>query len=68
MKTEYVTESSKFYKILLDDNIDALNIQFINEDMVQMTYNLKEQFVDNSNKTNIFIAAFTTSTCQNDVV
>ena len=29
--------------------------------MVEMTYNLKDQFVDNSNNTSIFIAAFTTS-------
>ena len=60
-KTEYVTEPSKFYKILLDEKIDDLNIHFINEDMVEMTYNLKEQFVDNSKDSNIFIAAFTTS-------
>ena len=60
-KTEYVTEPSKFYKILLDEKIDDLNIHFINEDMVEMTYNLKDQFVDNSKDSNIFIAAFTTS-------
>ena len=60
-QTVYVTEPGEFYKILLDDSIDDLNIQFINDDMVEMTYNLKGQFVDNSKDTNIFIAAFTTS-------
>ena len=60
-KTDYVTEPSEFYRILLDDSVDDLNIQFINNEMLQMTYNLKDQFVDNSNSTNIFIAAFTTS-------
>ena len=29
--------------------------------MVQMQYNLKNQFVDSYNNTNIFVAAFTTS-------
>ena len=29
--------------------------------MVQMTYNLKDHFIDNSNNTNIYIACFTTS-------
>ena len=29
--------------------------------MVQMQYNLKDQFVDNYNNTNIFVAAFTTA-------
>ena len=60
-KTEYVTEPSDFYKILLDEKIEDLNIHFINEDMVEMTFDLKDQFVDNSKDTNIFIAAFTTS-------
>ena len=60
-QTKYVTQPSEFYKILLDDNIDNLAIMFTNEDMVQMTYDLKDRFVDNSNATNICIAAFTTS-------
>ena len=60
-KTEYVVEPSDFYRILLDETIDDLNIHFINEEMVEMTYNLKDRFVDNSKDTNIFIAAFTTS-------
>ena len=29
--------------------------------MIQMSYNFKDQFVDNSNNTNIFVACFTTS-------
>ena len=58
---KYVTEPKEFYKILLNEKIDNLFIQFLTEDMVQMTYDLKNQFVDNSNDTNIFIAAFTTS-------
>ena len=29
--------------------------------MVQITYNFKDQFVDNSKNTNIYIACFTTS-------
>ena len=60
-KSAYVVEPYEFYKILLDEKIEDLNIHFINEDMVEMNYNLKDQFVDNSNNTNIFIAAFTTS-------
>ena len=60
-QTKYITDVSEFYEILLDDKLDNNNFQFINNDMVQMTYNLKDQFVDNSNNTNIFIACFTTS-------
>ena len=60
-RTKYVTEVSEFYELLLEDKLDNLNIQFINDDMVQMTYNFKDQFVDYSKNTNIYIACFTTS-------
>ena len=60
-QTKYITEVSEFYEILLDDKLDNINFQFINDDMIQMTYNFKDQFVDNSKNTNIYIACFTTS-------
>ena len=60
-QTKYIMEVSEFYEILLDDKLDNTNFQFINDDMVQMTYNFKDQFVDNSKNTNIYIACFTTS-------
>lgn len=60
-QAKYVTEPTEFYKILLDDTVSNLNIQFVNDDMVQMTYNFKDHFIDNSNNTNIYIACFTTS-------
>ena len=60
-QTKYVTEVFEFYEILLDDKLDNKNFQFINDEMVQMTYNFKDQFVDNSKNTNIYIACFTTS-------
>ena len=60
-QTKYVTEVSEFYEILLDDKLDNIGFQFINDDMVQMTYNFKDQFVDNSKNTNVYITCFTTS-------
>ena len=60
-QTKYVTEVSEFYEILLDNKLDNINFQFINDDIVQMTYNFKDQFVDNSKNTNVYIACFTTS-------
>ena len=60
-QTKYVTEPKDFYKILLNDTVDDLYIQFLTDDMVQMNYNLKNRFIDNHNNTNIFVAAFTTS-------
>ena len=41
-QTKYVTDISEFYEILLDDKLDNINLQFINDDMVQMNYNFKD--------------------------
>ena len=60
-QTKYVTEVSEFYEILLNDKLDTTIFQFINDDMVQMTYNSKDQFVDNSKNTNVYVACFTTN-------
>ena len=60
-QTKYITEVSEFYDILLDHKLDNENFQFTNDDMVQTTYNFKDQFVDNSKNTNVYIACFTTS-------
>ena len=60
-QTKYVTELSEFYEILLEEENDNINFEFINDDMVQMTHNLKDQFADNSKNTNIYIACFTMS-------
>ena len=60
-KTEYVTDMKRFYEIILDDRLDNLNLSFLNETMVQMSYTLKDLFVENEHNTNVFIAVFTTS-------
>ena len=35
-QSRYITKVNEFYEILLGDKLDNLNIQFINDDMVQM--------------------------------
>ena len=54
-QTKYITDFKEFYSILLDDSNDNLTIQFINEGMVQMTFDKKDQFLDNSKDTNIYM-------------
>ena len=54
-----MAEPKDFYKILLNETHEDINVQFLTKDMVQMSFNLKDLFVDNYNNTNIFVAAFT---------
>ena len=63
-QNKYVTSVSEFYKILLDDKITDMNMNFINDDMVQISYTFKDEFVDNSYNTNIYVACFTTSSAR----
>ena len=60
-QTKFVTKLSDFYDILLDDTLEVQNINFLNDEMVEMTYIYKNKLVDNSFSTNIFMACFTTS-------
>ena len=61
---KYVTDINEFYQIVLDDTIGNLNMNFISDEMVQMSYTYKDQFVDNSYNTNIYLACFTTSSAR----
>ena len=61
---KYVTDINEFYQVVLDDTIGNLNMNFINDEMVQMSYTYKDQFVDNSYNTNIYIASYTTSSAR----
>ena len=59
-QTKDVTEPTELYMILRGDTVSSFNIQFVKDDMVQMTYHFKDHFINNSNNTNIYIACFTT--------
>ncbi|XP_039294128.1 uncharacterized protein LOC120353641 [Nilaparvata lugens] len=60
-QTKYVTDAKEFYKILLDDRLDKTNISIINDNIVQISYNKKDHFVENPNNINVFVAAYTTA-------
>lgn len=60
-QTEFVSNPSRFYEILLNDQLKDINLIFISDQMVQVTYKYRDHFTDNSCNTNIFIALFTTA-------
>lgn len=60
-ETKYVSKIQQYYAILLDDRIDIKSLNFLNEKMVQMTYDIKNQFIKNQYNTNEYVAIWTTS-------
>lgn len=60
-KTEYVSDVRRFYEILLDDRLTDINVNYLTDEMAQMSYKFKDYYVENNTTTNIYIALFTTA-------
>jgi len=56
-----MSDVKRCYQLLLDDTLEISNTIFINENMVQVTYKYKDQYVQDTFSTNVYITAFTTS-------
>ena len=59
-QVEQCTSPDQLYKILDDDKLEVNNIRFCTEDVIEVVYTYKEEAVIPNNRTNVFIAAFTT--------
>ena len=60
-KTKEVTEPKDLYAYLDSDQYEVKDAQMINDNTVEIQYVEKEGFVEENNKVNIVIAAFTTA-------
>ncbi|WAR10238.1 hypothetical protein MAR_035314 [Mya arenaria] len=58
--TQYVNTFLKI-KQEASDQEDVTGVNFVSEDMVEITWNYKEEFIETSEKTNVVIAAYTTA-------
>ena len=54
------TNPDQLYKLINDDSIEVQNIRFCTEDVIEVLYVYKEDCIIPNNRTNVFIAAFTT--------
>ena len=60
-KTKEVTEPKDLYVYLNSDQYEVKDAQMINDETVEIQYTEKEGFVEENDKVNIVIAAFTTA-------
>ena len=60
-KTSFVSSAKEFYDTLLDEQVENLTILPFSEEICQMTWNRKNDFVENVFTNNIGVAAYTTS-------
>ena len=59
-QTEQCTSPQELYNITEDDTKQVQEIRFCTEDVIEVIFKNKEEAIVPSNKTNVFVAAFTT--------
>ena len=60
-KTKQVTEPKDLFNYLYSDRYEVKDVQMVNDETVEVQYVEKEGFVEENDKVNIVIAAFTTA-------
>ena len=60
-RIKYISEPAEYFDMLTSDQILVMGIHFVSDEMVEMRYQYKEEFVEKSGRTNVVIAAYTTA-------
>ena len=60
-KTEYVDSAQRFAELMFNGRADVKHLLLINDEMVQMQFDEKEEFIQPSNFANVVIGNFVTS-------
>ena len=60
-KTKELTEPKELFRYLQSDEYEVSDARMVNDEMVEIQYKEKEEFIKQNDKTNIVIAAFTTA-------
>ena len=63
-KCEIVKNKEEFYKILFNDTYTDINWLEITEDKLQVSYKIKDDYVENDYNTSIAVACFTTASAR----
>jgi len=60
-RREYVDDVKKFHNVVLNKNIENLSVASIDDNLIYLTYEEKDECNKTSYNTNIYVACFTTS-------
>ena len=58
---ELYTDPKLYFDLLTSDSQEVCDVNYVNEEMVEMRWKFREDFVETSPRTNVVIAAYTTS-------
>jgi len=60
-QVEYVTNPALYFDMLTSDKQEVTDVKFVTDEMVEMRWRNKEEFVKPSGRTNVILAAYTTT-------
>jgi hypothetical protein len=60
-RIKYISEHAEYIDMLTSDQILVMGIHFVSDEMVEMRYQYKEELVEESGRTNVVIATYTTA-------
>lgn len=60
-KTELITNKAEFFDIITNEEYENINWLELTDEKMEITYSIKDKFVENDYNTNIAVAVFTTS-------
>ena len=63
-KTEIVNDKEKFFKIVFNEKYDNIDWIDIGDEKIQVSYTIKDKYVENDFNTNLAVASFTTSSAR----
>lgn len=63
-RTEIIDTKSAFYEIILNEQYENINWIELTNDKMEITYSIKDKYVENDFNTNIAVACFTTSSAR----
>jgi len=60
-RTTYMTDPALYFDLLTSDGQEVQDVSFVTDEMIRIQWINKEQFIEESGKTNVVIAAYTTA-------
>ena len=60
-KVKLVSKPEEYFDMLTSDEIEVTDASFVSDDVIELRYENKENFVEPNARTNAVIAAFTTA-------
>lgn len=60
-RTEYFSDPAAYFELVFDPRVSVKNVRIINDNLVAVTYQYGDDFVEVLSNTNPVIAAFTTA-------